>query len=90
MSLRFDIWKPFVTGYTSQTNLPIDAAGKKLMENNAKSMNVILCGLLESKFIKVIYFKSIKKNGTSFKIFMNTMIRSRKPNSKLIENNFRA
>jgi hypothetical protein len=51
MALGFDIWKSSMTGYTTP---PIDVVGKKHSENNAKSMNSILCGLSESKFVKVM------------------------------------
>jgi hypothetical protein len=48
MALGFDIWQFVVTGYKAPTSPPTDQAGKKASENNAKSMNAILCGLSES------------------------------------------
>jgi hypothetical protein len=60
MALGFDIWKSIMTGYTTPTTPPTDAVGKKPSENNAKSMNAILCGLSESKFVKVMHCGSKK------------------------------
>jgi hypothetical protein len=48
MDLGFDIWKSVVTGYTTPTTPPTDAGQKEASENNAKSMNAILCSLSES------------------------------------------
>jgi hypothetical protein len=89
MALGFDIWKSVVTGYTTPTTPPIDATGKNPSENNAKSMNVILCGLSESKFVKVMHCKWKNKFGTSFKISMKEMTRLRRKISKLIEDSLR-
>jgi hypothetical protein len=55
MALGFDIWKSTVTSYTTPKNPPIDTTGKKVCENDAKSMSAILCGLLESKFFKAMH-----------------------------------
>jgi hypothetical protein len=60
MALGFDIWKSVVTGYTTPTTPPTDVVGKKPSENNAKSMNAILCGLSESEFVKVMHCGSTK------------------------------
>jgi hypothetical protein len=60
MALGFDVWKSVVNGYTTPTNPPIDVARKKPSENNAKSMDAILCGLLESKFFEVMHRASEK------------------------------
>jgi hypothetical protein len=58
MALGFDIWKSVVTGYTTPKTPPTDTVGKKASENDAKSMNAILCGLSESEFVKVMHCKS--------------------------------
>jgi hypothetical protein len=55
MDLGFDIWKSVVTGYTTPTTPPTDVARKNPSENNAKSMNSILCGLSKSEFVKVMH-----------------------------------
>jgi len=41
-------------GYKAPTSPPTDQARKKASENNEKSINGILCGLLESYFVKVM------------------------------------
>jgi hypothetical protein len=60
MALGFDSWKSIVTSYTTPQSPPTDMTGKKRSENNAKAMNAILCGLLESEFLKVMPCKSAK------------------------------
>jgi hypothetical protein len=52
MALGFDIWQLVVTGYTTPKTPPTGAIRKNPSENNAKSMNSILCGLLESEFAR--------------------------------------
>lgn len=58
MSLGFDVWMSLVNGYTPPSNPPTDTDGKKAFENNAKTMNAILCGLSESVFVKVMHCES--------------------------------
>jgi hypothetical protein len=60
MALGFDICKLVVTGYTTPTTPPIDVVRKNPSENNVKSMNVILCGLSESEFFKVMHCRLTK------------------------------
>jgi hypothetical protein len=60
MAPGFDIWKLVATGYTVPKNPLTDAAEKKDSEHNEKSMNVILCGLLESQIFKVMHCESTK------------------------------
>jgi hypothetical protein len=55
MALGFDIWKSFMIGYTTPTTPPTNMTGKKASENDAKSMNTILCVLSESEFVKVMH-----------------------------------
>jgi hypothetical protein len=61
MALSFDIWKSDVIGYTTPTTPPIDVFGKMPSENNVKSMNVILCGLSKSEFVKAMHCESTKE-----------------------------
>jgi hypothetical protein len=53
MALGFDIWQSILTGYITPKTPPIDNARKKASEHNAKTMNAIVCGLLELKFVKL-------------------------------------
>jgi len=75
LSLGFDIWKSIITGYTTPTTPPTDAAGKNPRENSAKSMNVILCGLSKFEFVKVMHCELKNKIGTNFKTSTKAMIR---------------
>jgi hypothetical protein len=61
MAISFDIWQSVVIGYIAPTTPPTGASGKKPSANNAKVMNVILCGLLESDFVKVMHCGSTKE-----------------------------
>jgi hypothetical protein len=56
MVLGFDIWESIVTGYTT----PTSAVRENPSENNAKSMNAILCGLSEFEFVKLMHCRSKK------------------------------
>ncbi|XP_057821105.2 uncharacterized protein LOC131033831 [Cryptomeria japonica] len=58
MSLGFDVWMSIVNGYTLPSQPPTDLDGKRAFESNAKTMNAILCGLSESKFVKVTHCES--------------------------------
>lgn len=60
MSLGYDVYLSLVNGYTIPSTPPIDFDGKKEFENNAKTMNAILCGLIEAEFIKVIHCSTVK------------------------------
>jgi hypothetical protein len=76
MDIGFDIWKSVVIGYTSPNTPPTYNVAKKASEHNEKSMNVILCGLSESKFFNVMHCKSKKKkNWRKFKTSMKVMKR---------------
>jgi hypothetical protein len=52
MEIRFYVWKSFMICYTSPTNPPKNVSMKKPSEHNARANNSILCGLLESEFVK--------------------------------------
>ncbi|KAH9308310.1 hypothetical protein KI387_036221, partial [Taxus chinensis] len=61
MALGFDIWQSVAVGYIIPSTPPIDQASKKAFENNAKAMNAILCGLLDSEFVKVMQCDTAKE-----------------------------
>ena len=50
-----------MNGYTPPTDPPTNVAGKKPSENNGKSMNLILYGLSESEFVKVMHCELAKE-----------------------------
>jgi hypothetical protein len=56
----FDVWKSVVDGYTTPATPPINRDGKKLDENNSRTKNVILNGIDESIFNKVMHCDSAK------------------------------
>ena len=60
MSLGTNIWKILVNGYNSNSTPPIDEVGKKASLNNAKAINVILCFLVESEFVKFMRCDAMK------------------------------
>lgn len=53
-SLGFGVWKSIKDGYVAPASPPIDPTRIRLYENNAKAKNAILCGLDDSKFLKVM------------------------------------
>jgi hypothetical protein len=61
MALGFDIWSVVNNGYTTLTTPHVDTTRKSLSDNNAKSMNAIMCGLRNSKFVKVMRCVSTKE-----------------------------
>lgn len=60
MSLGFDVWMSIVNGSIIPSTPPIDADGKKAFESITKAMNAILCGLSETKFVKVMQCDTAK------------------------------
>jgi len=48
-------------GYQFPVAIPIDSAGKKLYETNAKAVNTLLGSLSESEFVKVMQLKTAKE-----------------------------
>jgi hypothetical protein len=56
----FDVWKAVVDGYKAPATPPTDKDGKKLSENNLKAKNVILSGLVDSVYVKVMHCDSAK------------------------------
>ena len=53
-SLGTDVWEIVEGGYTFPSAIPIDMAGKKQYETNAKAINTLLGSLSQSEFVKVI------------------------------------
>ena len=49
-----------MNGFIAPTTPPTNEVMKKPREHNVKSMNVIMCGISESEFIKVMYCESKK------------------------------
>ena len=60
MAQGLDIWELVQTSYSGIANLAIDQAGKKLTENNAKSMNAMFSGLINFEYVKVMECESAK------------------------------
>jgi hypothetical protein len=50
-----------MTSYIAPTTPPTYMIEKKASENDAKSMNAILCSMSESEFVKVMHCKSAKE-----------------------------
>jgi hypothetical protein len=61
LSLGFDIWQSIEYGYTAPTTPPTDIAGKKICNDNSRSVNGILGGLTNSICVKVMHCKSAKE-----------------------------
>lgn len=59
-SLGFGVWQSIKSGYTSPTTPLTDPTEIKIYECNYKAMNVILCGLANSKLLKVMNFSFSK------------------------------
>lgn len=59
--LGFDIWEAVESGYTTPSTPSPNAIGKKLYENDSRAKNVIMCGLVDSKLVKIMGCKSIKE-----------------------------
>ena len=60
-SLGTDVWEIVEGGCTFPSAIPTDTAGKKQHETNAKVVNTLLGSLSQSKFVKVMHFKSAKE-----------------------------
>jgi hypothetical protein len=55
LALGFDVWKSVVDGYTAPATPPIDIAGKNICNDNSRVVNVILGGLTNPLFVKVMH-----------------------------------
>ena len=60
ISLGCDIWQSVEDGYTAPATTPTDTIGKKRCNDNARAFNVILGGLANIIFLKVMHCKSAK------------------------------
>jgi hypothetical protein len=68
MALGCDVWKSVENGYTAPSTPPIDIATKKLCNDNSRVVNVILGGLANPIFVKVMHCKSTKEIWEKMKI----------------------
>ena len=57
----FDVQKAVENEYKTPTSPPTNATGKILYENNLKTMNVILSGMFDSIYVKVMHCDSAKE-----------------------------
>jgi hypothetical protein len=57
----FDVWKAIVNGYKAPASPLIDKDEKKLCENNSKAMTIILSGLINSTYVKLVHCDSTKE-----------------------------
>ena len=75
-----DVWQDVLNEYSVPTNIPTDAAGKKLYESNSKAMYAILGGLAGSEFVKVMHCESAKELWDKLKYFYegNTKVKNAK------------
>jgi hypothetical protein len=58
--IGFDVWRAVVDGYKAPATPPTDKDGKKLEDNDSRDKNVILNGLTESVYTKVVHCESTK------------------------------
>jgi uncharacterized lipoprotein YehR (DUF1307 family) len=68
MALGCDVWKYVENGYTAPSTPPIDIVAKKLCNDNSRVVNVILGGLANPIFVKVMHCKSTKEIWDKLKI----------------------
>ena len=61
MGLGVGIWQSVINEYDVPDLLPIDLHGRRFYEQNAKAMDALLVGLIESEFIKVMHCKFAKQ-----------------------------
>lgn len=60
-SLGFDVWMSVKNGYTFPSVPPTDRDAKKGYENNVKAKHVILSGLSNNEFVKLMHCASTKE-----------------------------
>ena len=56
-----EVWTIVLNRYDTRVNPPTNAQGKKAYEGNSKEMNVILSGLTEIVFVKVMHCDTTKE-----------------------------
>jgi hypothetical protein len=57
----FDVWKSVLYGYKEPATPPTDNDGNKLNQNNSRAKNVILNGLVDLVYVKVMHCDSTKE-----------------------------
>ena len=62
----YEVWEIVDKGFT----LTQDEQGKKNMVYDVKAKDLIICGLIESVYLKVLSCKLLKRYGASLKIYM--------------------
>eukprot|EP00253_Pinus_taeda_P004612 PITA_04612 len=60
-SLGTEVWNIVETGYSFPSTTPTDADEKKKYETNAKAISTLLGCISQSKFMKVMHYKSAKE-----------------------------
>jgi len=68
IALGCDVWKSVENGYTALSTAPIDTTVKKICNDNSGVVNVILGGLGNPIFVKVMHCKSTKEIWEKMKI----------------------
>ena len=61
MALGVGIWQSVLADYDVLDSPPTDLHGRKIYENNAKAVDVLLLGLTKTEFVKVMNCKSAKQ-----------------------------
>jgi hypothetical protein len=56
----FEVWKSIVDGYKEPVIPPTNENGRKLSLNNLKAKNALLKGLVDSIYVKVMHYSSVK------------------------------
>ena len=79
----FEIWQSIVDGYTVPTVPPTNDKAVKLGQNNSKATNALLNGLSKTVSPKLHIVNPPKRFGTSFKIFMKEIQKSKQQSFKL-------
>ena len=79
----YEVWDTVQNGFTSTT----DEQGKKNLVNDAKAKNIIISGLIESAYHKVLGCKTAKNVWESLRIYMQVTQISKKQSFKYIEQN---
>lgn len=60
-ALGYEIWQLVINGNKAPSIPPTDSAGNKAYENNARAKNAVLCGLVETKIVKVMHCNLAKR-----------------------------
>jgi hypothetical protein len=60
LALGFDVWKSVENGYTAPATPPTNTARNQNCNDNSRAVNIILGGLTNPIFVKVMHCKSTK------------------------------